>query len=157
MNHLLPKCLLMLALGAHLAHGAEPSVITIESVKGPNWSLDMFQLAVDLGAAGGPTAELDIARASLPAPLGELEHLVIRCGRIQITPRRFECAEGKLSGTVNKAYVEFALGFTYRVLDRRLEFDLPAIPYADGQVRIKGRIGGAGLSLQIAPIETAVL
>ncbi|MCZ6771106.1 MAG: hypothetical protein O7G83_03830 [Proteobacteria bacterium] len=156
MKHVLPNSLLVLALGAHLAHGAEPSVITIESIEGPNWSLDMFRLAVDFGAAGGPTAELDIARASLPAPLGELEHLAIRCGRIQITPRRFECAEGKLSGTVNKAYVEFALGFTYRVLDRRLEFDLPAIPYADGQVRIKGRIGGAGLSFELRGVSLAL-
>ena len=149
MKHLLLNSLLVLALGAHLAHGAEPSVITIESIQGPNWSLDMFRLFVDFGAAGGPAAELDIARASLPAPLGDLEHIVIRCGRIQITPRRIECAEGKLSGTVNAARVEFALGFTYRVLERRLDFDLPAIPYADGQARIKGRVGSAGLSFEL--------
>lgn len=107
--------LLLAVLPAAPAWSAPGLTLTLGDVSGHGISLYDVELALDADPTQG--GQLRIARAQLPAPVGQIETLQLDCARVRLTTRNVRCQGG------NAAFSHGAQVFSASPLELRIGFD----------------------------------
>ncbi|MEQ8663309.1 MAG: hypothetical protein RLW62_21040, partial [Gammaproteobacteria bacterium] len=120
MRSLLRSALLAALAGAALTARAAPggdggdAAAAVARIAVAGVVIEALTLALDSTQITAPALTVRAARARLPAPLGQLTGLSLRCPRVRITAARLRCPDGTLEAThATRGLLHAAVTFDY--------------------------------------------
>lgn len=155
---LLASILALGAAGAAVGAGTAP-LLVVEDLAGPGWSAHDLAVRVDWDAPRGPAIAVSVARLELPAGLGALDDLRLRCGALRIAARRLACAGARLSASRDGMPLSLVADFAYEPRTRTATLEVAPFALADGTVaaRLRSVDGAPHAELEAHDLGLAAL
>ena len=139
-------CCAWLTLHAPAALAASGITVHVESVTGTAWSANGIELRIlpDDGS-GDVDASLRVESLVLPAPVGELHDVTLRCDAAVVTGSDYRCERGRaLARRSPLDPVAFSLSGSYRRADGRLVLESPDLPWQGMKLRVSAEVADGG-------------
>lgn len=151
---------LMLAFVSPTAPALDALHLQLGNLQGPDWRLQDAALMLDWDARGMPRGQFTAARLDLPAPLGSITELKVRCGRLALEAGRWHCADGRLVAQSSLFQGLHAnVDFGYDVSSGKLQLQLDELQLAGSVLQLDVQLNGADWRLQarLEPLSVAQL
>ncbi len=132
----------------------------VDQIDGDGWQARDIRVSVLLTPDRPIRAEILIAEASLPEPVGLVKGIRGRCAELFIGPHTIRCAQVDLTpGDRVASLPSFSGTFSYEHASGALSWDMTARPEAGGELRLRGAQRGTNLSIRIdtTALSAAVL
>lgn len=160
MRRALPRLLLLWAiLTSTTLWAGDELILSLGDVQGADWRASNVRATLDLLRGG---TRVEIEQLQLPAPLGTLRALKLRCGSSRLSGPILSCDDGRFQlRHPALAEREFRGSFRFHRTRGELAFDLQDLPLATGKLDLKGRgqgkrwtFKGAGSELALTQLRT---
>ncbi|MGH8454231.1 MAG: hypothetical protein ACRESW_06745, partial [Nevskiales bacterium] len=138
-QRLLARVAVMTALSWISAAGAiEQAGLVVSQVRAESWQAENIRLRLELARGAG---ELQVARLTLPPPIGELRELHIRCAPLQLDNAVIDCprARFQLKGGRLEA-PDFNGSFRYAFDTQKLQFRIDDLPVGGTRVKLAAQL-----------------
>ncbi len=132
---------LTLLAAINSAAAVEQAGIVISRVQADGWQAENVRLHLDLA---GNSGELRLARLQLPAPVGQLDDLRIRCTAMRVDNTQIDCprAHYHLKGKWLEA-PDFTGNFRYLYATQKLQFRIDNLPLGGTRVKLSAQLENA--------------
>lgn len=139
------RAILVVATSLFLLFAARPAMalsamqLNLGDAHGAGWSVHGMRLSVRLTRQGATQAQLSAAAITLPAPVGKLTDVSIRCPQLRLRDTDIECdhASAQLP-TLEQAPVQ--LSFRYDLRTRHLRLQAGNVAVAGGTIDINAEL-----------------
>ena len=116
----------------------EQARLVIERLQAENWQAQGIRLQFAVGREAG---ELQVARVTLPEPIGELRALHIKCATLRFNDATLDCPRAHFQLKTERLDAEaFTGSFRYEVSTQKLQFQVNDLPLGGTRVKMSARL-----------------
>lgn len=107
-------------------------------VQGEGWQAQGVHLKLDLARDSGT---LQIAKLSMPNPVGEMQDLRIQCDRLRLDATVLDCPKAQFHLKASHLQApDFTGGFRYQMASQALQFHFDNLPVGETRVKLSARL-----------------
>lgn len=114
--------------------------LEIGDIDGGTWSAKAVVVRFAIAADSTSLAEITASRMTLPAGMGSLERVTVRCPDPIVREPEFSCKRARVTGKFDPLGAQdFTVDARYDSEQERLEFSMASLKVGGGQLRMAGR------------------